>query len=276
MFNSSLILTYLTTTDHKLIARLYIIFGLVSAYVGTFLSFLIRVQLSQPGASVFGENYHLYNVIITAHAIAMIFYFLMPTLIGGFGNSIVPLVSRTQEVAYPRINAFSFWLLPASLVFFILSVLIGTGAGTGWTIYPPLSGIISHPGYSVDCAILALHIAGVSSLTGAVNFLVTIISMKNVSWEELPLFAWAILITSFLLVAAVPVLAAALFMLLFDRHFNTSFFHPAGGGDPLLFVHLFWFFGHPYYFGLYSKKIISLNVSLINVSNVYFLQIKRE
>ena len=236
------LMRWLTTTNHKDIGTLYLVFALTMLFVGGAMALVIRAELFQPGLQI--VNPHFFNQMTTLHALVMIFGAVMPAFTG-FANWQIPLMIGAPDMALPRLNNWSFWLLPFAFILLLSSLFVpGGGPSGGWTLYPPLS---VQGSMGTDFTILAIHMMGISSVLGAINVIATILNMRapGMTLLKMPLFVWTWLITAFLLLAVMPVLAGAVTMLLTDRHFGTHFFNAAGGGDPVMFQHVFWFFGHP-------------------------------
>src|SRR5690554_873310 len=233
---------WLFTTNHKDIGTLYLVFSLVMFFIGGAMALIIRAELFQPGLQLVDP--YFFNQMTTLHALVMIFGAVMPAFTG-LANWMIPIMIGAPDMALPRMNNWSFWLLPFAFAIFLSTLFMPGGSiAGGWTMYPPL--VLQH-GASFPFVIFSLHIMGISSIMGAINIIATILNMRapGMSLMKMPMFVWTWLITAFLLIAVLPVLAGAITMLLTDQYFGTTFFSAAGGGDPVMFQHLFWFFGHP-------------------------------
>ncbi len=234
---------WVTTTDHKKIGIMYLVLTFVFFMMGGVEALMMRLQLSVPNNTLLTSEH--YNQLLTLHGTTMIFLFVVPVM-AGFGNYFLPLMIGARDMAFPRLNALSFWLLALGGIVFYLT-LFWKPPDAGWWSYPPLSESLYSPSGGQDAWIFLIHITGISSLVGAINFYATIVNMRapGMTWGRLPLFVWTLLVYALLLIIALPVVAAAVTMLLTDRHFGTHFFDPTDNGSPVLWQHLFWFFGHP-------------------------------
>ncbi len=233
---------WLTTTNHKDIGTMYLWFSFSMFIVGGLMAFGIRAELFQPGMQLMTPEF--FNSLTTNHGLIMVFGAIMPAFVG-FANWQVPMMIGAPDMAFARMNNWSFWLLPPAALLLVAAFFVPGGAGAGgWTFYPPLS---VQMGMGMDMMIFAVHILGASSIMGSINIITTILNMRapGMTLMKMPLFVWTWLITAYLLVLVMPVLAGTVTMLLTDRHFGTNFFNAAGGGDPIMFQHIFWFFGHP-------------------------------
>ena len=236
------LMRWITTTNHKDIGTLYLIFSLTMFFVGGLLAMGIRAELFQPGLQFWRPEF--FNELTTMHGLIMIFGAIMPAFVG-FANWQIPMMIGAPDMAFARMNNWSFWLLPPAALLLVASFFAPGGAPAGgWTLYAPLS---TQMGPGMDLVIFAIHIMGASSIMGSINIITTILNMRapGVTMMRMPMFVWTWLITAYLLIAVMPVLAGAVTMVLTDRHFGTNFFNAAGGGDPVMFQHIFWFFGHP-------------------------------
>nr|YP_010170857.1 cytochrome c oxidase subunit 1 [Metschnikowia bicuspidata]QSD56444.1 cytochrome c oxidase subunit 1 [Metschnikowia bicuspidata] len=244
---------WLYSTSHKDMAMLYLGYGLMSSMVATGMSVMMRMELSGANPQYLNGNNQVYNVMVTGHAMGMMFLFVMPVTIGAFGNYFLPIMMGAVDMAFARLNNMSFWCLPPALVCVMASLLVENGAGTGWTVYPPLSSMNAHSGPSVDLAIFATHLTSMSSLLGAINFMVTFMNMRTMGLHMMnaPLFVWAMFFTAMLLLLSLPVLTAGVTLLLMDRNFNTGFYEVAAGGDPVLYVRV-----HKYGYSMKSYIMI--------------------
>ena len=274
---------WLFTTNHKDIGTLYLCFSLIMLFIAGGMAMLIRAQLMQPGAVLFQPN--TYNVLVTMHGLIMIFGAIMPAFVG-LANWMIPLMIGAPDMALPRLNNWSFWILPFAFTILLSTLFMQAPPNAGWTMYAPLSTKFGPP--SMDFVIVAIHMMGMSSILGAINIIATILNLRapGMTLMKMPLFVWSWFITAFLLITAMPVLAGVVTMMLFDRHFGTSFFNAAGGGDPVLYQHLFWFFGHPEVyimilpgFGIISeviptfsrKKLFGYTSMVIAIASIAFL-----